>query len=81
MGFCAGRSCGTPFASKPVRTWADPSVGSMLPAGSSSFSVPRSTSCSAATDVSSLTIEAMRKTVSVDMRDAVAMSRRPNAPS
>ena len=39
------------------------------------------TSCSAATDVSSLTIEAMLKTVSVDMRDAAAMSREPNAPS
>jgi hypothetical protein len=52
-----------------------------LPAGSSSFSLPLSTSCSAATDVSNLTIEAMRKMVSIDMRDAVAMSRKLNAPS
>ena len=81
MGICARCSCGTPFASKPASTWDDPSAGSMLPAGSSSFSLPRSTSCSAAIDVSSLTIEAMRKIVSLDIGDAVATSRKPNAPS
>jgi hypothetical protein len=42
--------------------------------------LPRSTSCNAATEVSSLTIEAMRKIVSDDIGVAVAMLRVPNAP-
>ncbi len=77
----ASRSCGAPLASKPVRRRGDASIGSILPAGSSSFSLPRSTSCIAATEVSSFTMEAMRKIVSVVMRASAAEPREPIAPS
>src|SRR6516165_8389130 len=53
----------------------------MLSAGSSSLSLPRSTSCMAATDVTSFTMEAMRKTVSVVIFAAAPVQRTPKAPS
>jgi hypothetical protein len=79
IGLRAVRNCGTPRASKPESTSGEASVGSMFAAGSSSLSLPCSTSCIAATDVNSLTIEATRNTVSIDI--FAPMSRTPNAPS
>jgi len=49
--------------------------------GASSASLPCSTSCSAATDVISLTMEATRNTVSRVIAVASPSRRLPNAPS
>src|SRR5215468_10483695 len=54
----ARRSRGTSFAPKPASTSAEASDGSISAAGSSSRGLPCSTSCRAATDVKSFTIEA-----------------------
>jgi hypothetical protein len=64
IGRLAGRSFGAPEASNPSSTWGDPSAGSMFGTGSSSLSLPCSTSCIAATEVITLVIEATRNTVS-----------------
>jgi hypothetical protein len=68
-------------ASKPSRTWCEPSVGSMSGTGASSASLPCSTSCIAATEVMALVIEAMRKTLSSVIGSGWPSARRPNAPS
>ena len=49
---------------EPLQHLGEPSAGSILGTGSSSVSLPCSTSCMAATEVIALVIEAMRKTVS-----------------
>jgi hypothetical protein len=53
----------------------------MLGTGSSSSSLPCSTSCIAATEVMALAIEAMRKTLSSVIGSGWSRARRPNAPS
>ena len=81
IGRLAGRSLGAPAASNPSRTWGEPSAGSILGTGSSSVSLPCSTSCMAATEVIALVIEAMRKTVSSVIAGPLSRTRVPNAPS
>ena len=58
----------------------DPGVVGYNKAARGHASLPRSTSCNAATEVSNLTIEAMRNTVSGDIGGAAVMLRAPNAP-
>ena len=79
-GLSRGAQLRRPLRIETIENLGDSSVGSILAAGSSSLILPRSTSCIAATEVSSLTIEAMRKTVSVDILAAAPMLRTPNAP-
>ncbi len=82
IGRFAGRSFGAPAASKPSSTWGEPSAGSMFGTGSSSLSLPCSTSCIAATEVITLVMDAMRKTVSMVIAAAPGSSTRgPKAPS
>src|ERR1700722_10538836 len=54
MAFFAGRSFGSPLASKPSSTCGAARSGNTLPIGSSSESVPRSTRCMPAGVVSAL---------------------------
>src|SRR5712672_1343832 len=51
IGFFAGRSFGSPLASKPSSTCGEARSGSSLPIGSSSESLPCSTSCMPAAHV------------------------------
>ena len=81
MGRLAGRSFGAPPASKPSSTCGEPSVGSMLGTGSSSLSLPCSTSCMAATEVMAFVIEAMRKTLSSVIAGPASSARAPKTPS
>jgi hypothetical protein len=53
----------------------------MLGTGSSSFSLPCSTSCIAATDAMAFVIDAIRKTVSGVMPALASSARGPKAPS
>jgi hypothetical protein len=53
----------------------------MFGTGSSTLSLPCSTSCIAATEVIALVIEAMRKTVSSVIGVLWSSARRPKAPS
>ena len=64
IGRRAGRSRGLPAASNPASTCGAASSGSTRPIGWSSSIRPASTSCIAATEVTALVIEAMRKIVS-----------------
>ena len=81
IGRLAGRSSGAPEESKPSRTWGAASSGSTSPIGWSSGSLPCSTSCIAATEVTALVIEAIRNTVSGVIAGPFARSRIPKAPS
>ena len=82
IGRLAARSFGAPEASKPSSTRGEPSAGSILGTGSSSLSLPCSTSCIAATEVITLVMDAMRKTVSGVIAAAPGSSTRgPKAPS
>ena len=81
IGRRAGRSRGLPAASNPASTCGAASSGSTRPIGWSSSIRPASTSCIAATEVTALVIEAMRKIVSGVMALPSARSRCPKAPS
>jgi hypothetical protein len=81
IGRRAGRSCGKPLASKPSSTCGAPIAGSMSGTGASSDSLFCSTSCSAATDVITFTIEATRNTVSRVMAGTSPSRRLPKIPS
>ena len=75
------RRIGLPSASKPSSTWMDASSGRTSAAGASRSSNPRSTSCSAATEVIALVMDAIQNTESSLIAASAAMSRRPNAPA
>jgi hypothetical protein len=75
------RSRGLPLASNPSITWTLPRNGMTFPAGASSDSLPRSTSCIAAVPVIALVIEAIHTTVSGVIEAGLPISRTPKAPS
>ena len=68
IGRFGGRVCGLPAASKPVSTCASAMAGTTALAGVSRLSLPRSTHCTAATEVMALVIEAIRKPIEVGNR-------------
>ena len=79
IGFLAGRSFGSPLASNPSSTCGLARSGSSLPIGSSSESLPCSTSCMPAAAVIALVIEAIQNTLSAVMAsslDEVALAER-----
>ena len=80
IGFFAGRSFGSPLASKPSSTCGLARSGSSLPIGSSSESLPCSTSCMPAALVIALVMEAIQNTLSAVMASSLPRSRLPNAP-
>ena len=77
MGRRAARYRGRPALSKPVRTRGDPNSGSTPPIGSSSVSLPCSTICIAAVQVTALVIEAIQKTESVVISTPLSRPRFP----
>ena len=80
IGRFAGRSLGSPLASKPSSTCGAAMSGSTLPIGSSSESLPCSTSCMAPAPVTALVIEAIQNTLSGVIASDFERSRLPNAP-
>ena len=80
IGFFAGRSFGAPEASNPSSTCGEARSGNSLPIGSSSESLPCSTSCMPAAVVIALVMEAIQNTLSTVMASSLVRSRLPNAP-
>src|SRR5947199_6466048 len=76
IGFLAGRSFGSPLASKPSSTCGAARSGSTLPIGASSESLPCSTSCMAPAAVIALVIEAIQNTLSGIVLGQVALAVR-----
>ena len=80
MGFIAGRRIGFPAASNPSITSSLPSSGRCFATGSSSFNLPCSTSCIAATEGDGLGHGSdLEDGIGLDV-DPEAESRLPNAP-
>ncbi|MGY4354934.1 hypothetical protein ACVW0J_001427 [Bradyrhizobium sp. i1.7.7] len=75
----AGRSFGSPLASKPSSTCGLARSGSTEPIGASSDSLPCSTSCIAPAEVTALVIEAIQNTLSSVIASGLDRSRLPNA--
>ena len=71
IGRVAGRSFGSPLASKPSSTCGEARSGRILPMGSSSESLPCSTSCMPAAVVMALVIDAIQNTLSVVMASSL----------
>lgn len=76
----AGRSFGSPLASKPSSTWGAARSGKSFPIGASSDSLPCSTSCIAPAAVTAFVIEAIQNTLSSVIASGLDKSRLPNAP-
>jgi hypothetical protein len=80
-GFVAGFRIGLPLpGSKPCSTCNEPSSGMYVDAGSSSFSLPCSTNCMAATEVTGLVMDAMTNRESALTSTPDLESRLPTAP-
>jgi hypothetical protein len=80
IALLVGRSTGSPEGPNPVSTCGAESSGRTSAIGTSSVSLPCSTSCIAAVEVIAFVIEAIQNTVSVVIAAPSGRARRPKAP-